>query len=990
MKALFLLVAGLTAASPLFGAITANIAATRTSGVAPLAVHFDASATTSTTTTRPFHDCHYEWNYGDPSSGVWATNGKSKNRDVSPMGGHVFETPGEYTVTLTAKDSSGATDTKTVVITVDDPDEVFAGTKTICISTTSDFTGAPTGALQVTTTAWATIASHLGTGKRVLLKRGQAWALSSTTQNMTFAGPGILGAFGSGARPILRFTSGNDGNAFALGSSQAPGQFNDFRFMDLDIDGAGYARRFIIGNGTVNNITILRIRMNRGSNFISISASTLDYNNRNGNPGHVLHSGMAVVETEYERLISGQGSNIGMLIGQKTLFLGNRWNDATGGEHVLRIPAIKRALLAHNRLSNAAPTKHLIKLHAPSAGASYVTSAERKSNLFVIADNYFSSEQNDWLLTSGPQNTSNNELVTDVILERNTAVFGTTPSLAFRIIGSEHTVRNNVFILSANPNGGSAVEVTEYGTIAPTPNNNRIYNNSAFHASSAFTFLRIGSQAANTTVRNNLIHRGSGSGNPTMISGSGTNLQQSNNLSTATPGWISATPATASDFALAEGSIAINAGATIPVLDDFKHAVRPNNTVWDIGAFEFGPLEDVEPPTPAPLELELLSHGAFEPDQATVLQDMTNPYTIGTGPTQRWQGRVGAVGSQTTTYVDDGAGNHFLTVGASTNTFGAFQVITWPGAGTKILSYSYRGTSSRVRIYGGNTGNTINKFDGGNTLTFIQEFVNPASAAWTTLTHNVALTGSYSHLVVQIRAGDFDNVSLAIENSVPVILTETLPNGEADGSYSQTLTANGGNGTLTWSLASGTLPDGLSLAADGTLTGTPNTPGTATFTVKVADNDVLTGASDEATRTFTITINAEALPTIYTSWATGHGLTSEESDPILDLDSDGLANLAEFAFGSDPVTGNAETRTVSILTVNGQEYPSVSYIRRESMEPVFVRTAVSADLDPSADLGSVAVSNASRGDGTETVVIRSAVPLSTHPMQFFHLTVVLP
>ena len=53
------------------GAITLNAGAARASGVAPLAVFFDATATKSASTSRPFHDIEYRWDFGDPSSGTW-------------------------------------------------------------------------------------------------------------------------------------------------------------------------------------------------------------------------------------------------------------------------------------------------------------------------------------------------------------------------------------------------------------------------------------------------------------------------------------------------------------------------------------------------------------------------------------------------------------------------------------------------------------------------------------------------------------------------------------------------------------------------------------------------------------------------------------------------------------------------------------------------------------------------------------------------------
>ncbi len=52
--------------------------------------------------------------------------------------------------------------------------------------------------------------------------------------------------------------------------------------------------------------------------------------------------------------------------------------------------------------------------------------------------------------------------------------------------------------------------------------------------------------------------------------------------------------------------------------------------------------------------------------------------------------------------------------------------------------------------------------------------------------------------------------------------------------FSSKLTADGG-GKQAWSVASGKLPSGLSLSSDGTISGTPTTAGSFTFTAKVTD-----------------------------------------------------------------------------------------------------------------------------------------------------------
>lgn len=46
--------------------IVASFAPSRVTGVAPLSVFFDASTTTSSGTSRPFHDLEYQW------SAVWS------------------------------------------------------------------------------------------------------------------------------------------------------------------------------------------------------------------------------------------------------------------------------------------------------------------------------------------------------------------------------------------------------------------------------------------------------------------------------------------------------------------------------------------------------------------------------------------------------------------------------------------------------------------------------------------------------------------------------------------------------------------------------------------------------------------------------------------------------------------------------------------------------------------------------------------------------
>ena len=66
------------------------------------------------------------------------------------------------------------------------------------------------------------------------------------------------------------------------------------------------------------------------------------------------------------------------------------------------------------------------------------------------------------------------------------------------------------------------------------------------------------------------------------------------------------------------------------------------------------------------------------------------------------------------------------------------------------------------------------------------------------------------------------------------ITTSGLPGATVGAAYSTTLSASGGSGTKSWAITAGSLPAGLSLSSNGVVSGTPTSPGTASFTAKVS------------------------------------------------------------------------------------------------------------------------------------------------------------
>ena len=74
----------------------------------------------------------------------------------------------------------------------------------------------------------------------------------------------------------------------------------------------------------------------------------------------------------------------------------------------------------------------------------------------------------------------------------------------------------------------------------------------------------------------------------------------------------------------------------------------------------------------------------------------------------------------------------------------------------------------------------------------------------------------------------------------PNITTTSLPNGQRGVAYNQTLQATGGVTPYAWSLASGSMPTGVSLnGATGVISGTPTKKGTFSFVVRVRDSQTV-------------------------------------------------------------------------------------------------------------------------------------------------------
>jgi Putative Ig domain/Right handed beta helix region len=142
------------------------------------------------------------------------------------------------------------------------------------------------------------------------------------------------------------------------------------------------------------------------------------------------------------------------------------------------------------------------------------------------------------------------------------------------------------------------------------------------------------------------------------------------------------------------------------------------------------------------------------------------------------------------------------------------------------------------------------------------------------------------------------NTNLSGVTQPPCITTNpSLPNGRIGSAYSMELAATSEPpGGVTWQVTAGALPPGLALNPDGTITGTPTTEGTFTFTATVTDAVGLA-----ATRDFTIIVTAAISPP-----NAGSNFTPLSPARIVDTRN-----------GLGGVTGPLQGRSTSTFTATG-------------------------------------------------------------------------
>jgi len=496
-----------------------------------------------------------------------------------------------YIVDLEIRDGLGVVDSDSFTINVLDPDDVYAGMRTTCVSDTAsdDFSGCPSGARKISTDDLSTVMQYIDEGTRILLRRDSSWTISTSLDFPDNQGPVTIGAYGFGAKPRITVAGGTFCN---MDYKQ------DWRFVDLNL--VDLTRSNGTFGGTTNMQRILFSRLEVEGFEVG-----LGWSHYNDSPhlsiDQIVLSECLIFDSQKNGIYAG---------GERIALLGNEIRDIRES-HVARVWQAYMGTVSHNYLSGSSITntngRQALKLHGPgySSFGDYnefcdptpgTGCLENITEFVVITDNVFGSS-GPWPVSIGPQDTATDSAIRDVLVERNWFLsdYGTQSSVLVRVSmhvsGRFFSVRNNIFDGTGSSNDYTALHVLQRG-VEPRPAGIEIYNNTVYHGDNSYGNLRLGfdvdETATGTVLMNNLVSFPAATVPAFLLRDDSQDIDSAGNELLDSPGFVD--PNNSSpllrDYGLTTGSAAIDEGVEVPVFDDFSGGARPDG-LYDVGAVEF-------------------------------------------------------------------------------------------------------------------------------------------------------------------------------------------------------------------------------------------------------------------------------------------------------------------------------------------------------------------------------------------------------------------
>lgn len=598
---------------PAWGQLAAGMSASRTSGTAPLYVFFDGTTDAGVSHTDPdvveFRDLLCEWEFGDPASGSWSNSGKSKNSASGCIAAHIYESPGTYTVTHRVSDEAGNVRTVSMDINVISPDVTWSGTDTVCFENGSGFAGCPAGARQISTGSYNTALANgcdlngNNVSKRCLFRRGDRFTVSGSTQ--IWDGPILIGAFGSGLRPIID-GSASSGTAIHTFGRQNPAQrAGDIRIVGLEyigangVQGAGHAVALCGSDapGGIDDVLLMDLTVRSFGAVLACSSS--------GNPREVTDK-IALVNNSIH---DADHRSIGFIHATRAALLNNTTTDGGFRSSHVRISFGRKFLIQHNLLAGATGNAS-IKLPGNAAEALGNEVPDLLQQRFwLISDNQIDCNGGNCIGGYNDASQGGVARLDQAVVERNR--FEIASGSTNRVTDSCFAVsafRNNVSVAgsdSANP----FFDMNDAGGNCQYPRDRlRIYNNTFYATGDRPRFaIRFMSGNNDSIVRNNLYYTPGDSSGDRIVQntgGGGTGNIFSSNVQTnadifRNQGGFDDPVDFRLDPSAAQASLAVDAGFDLRsgtndgevIFLDFDERCLDNDVAAsrrDLGAFESG------------------------------------------------------------------------------------------------------------------------------------------------------------------------------------------------------------------------------------------------------------------------------------------------------------------------------------------------------------------------------------------------------------------
>lgn len=427
--------------------ISVKIHSSRTSGVTPLSVFFEAQISGGQI-KKPFLELDYLWDFGD---------GKQMK---GPVVAHVFESERDFQdfhVTLTVSNTEGMLTTAEETIWLKPP---TGNIRCVAAENTGNaFIGCPaTSTDRVINSNFTEALEWINEDKdnRVLLfRRGGTFYSDGNQPSIPIAGPGIISSFGPDAEEPAVIRNEKPGTLLWLKSDAG-----DWRITDLKLAGNGDEKSQAVALDSENNL-ILRVGIEKFGEGIesthpqslrnTIAQSTLKQISRNA--------------------LSVDGEEIAVM--ENTVLEAGTDPEMLG--HALHINYLKKGFIARNILGTSDPLALKIQGRAVENSA---------TSEIVISENEFLGNETDLnhsaVVEISPTDLENAFTMENILFEQNIIRAGKSTRFGLQLSADKNmSIRNNIFIATQAELSYAAVSIDSNTSQDIHMYNNVVYRNSA-------------------------------------------------------------------------------------------------------------------------------------------------------------------------------------------------------------------------------------------------------------------------------------------------------------------------------------------------------------------------------------------------------------------------------------------------------------------------------------------------------------------------------